>query len=99
MPIGIEIRNAETVGVVPKCTLPTSTCGFRIRATPTTTSSAWVARSAIASRMLSRADSWMPRMFSSASTMQSPAATTTCPVSPLRMKPQPGNTERYGGTV
>ena len=31
MPIGIEIRNADTVGVVPKCTLPTSTCGFRIR--------------------------------------------------------------------
>ena len=79
MPIGIEIRNAETVGVVPKCTLRTSTCGFRIRATPTTTSSAWVARSAIARKMLSRADSWMPRMFSSASTMQRPAATTTWP--------------------
>ena len=94
MPIGMEMRKAETVGVVPKWTLPTSTCGSRISATPTTTSSACVARSAIARKMLSRADSWMPRMLSSASTMQSPAATTTCPVMPLRMKPQPGNTER-----
>ncbi len=94
MPIGIEIRNAETVGVVPKCTFETSTCGLRISATPTTTSSAWVARSAMARKMLSFADSWMPRMLSSASTTQSPAATTTCPVRPLRMNPQPGNTER-----
>ena len=28
MPIGIEIRNAETVGVVPKWTFWTSTCGI-----------------------------------------------------------------------
>ena len=83
MPIGIEIRNAETVGVVPKCTLPTSTCGFRIRATPTTTSSAWVARSAIASRMLSRADSWMPRMFSSAEHDAEPGRDDDLPRQPV----------------
>ena len=98
MPIGIEIRNELSVGPEPKCTFETSTDGERISTAPTITSSACVARSASARNTLSLADSWMPRMFSTASTMQRPAANASCPM-PVCSECSPGSTDRYGGTV
>ena len=99
MQIGIEIAKACHVGAIPRLTLLISTCGLRISTAPMITSSACVARSASERKMLSLADSWIPRMLSSASSTQSVAATTTWPTVPERMNPQPGKTDRYGGTV
>jgi hypothetical protein len=93
-----SVVNELSVGPVPKWMFETSTEGERISTAPTITSSACVARSASARKTLSLADSWMPRMLSTASTMQSPAANTSWP-SPECSACSPGSTDRYGGTV
>ena len=50
--------------------------------------------------MLSFADSWMPRMFSTASSAtMSTAAARQLPAVAGRGTPRPGKTDRYGGTV
>ena len=83
---------------MPQCTFAMSVDGDSTSTAPTTTSSACVARSASDRKMLSLADSWMPRTFRTASRRTRQAAKISWP-RPLCSAPRPGNTERYGGTV
>ena len=61
---GIASRNWLHVGATPQWMFEASTCGLKISAKPSSTSRICVAKSISASPMLTRADSWIPTMFS-----------------------------------
>ena len=74
------------VGAVPRCTFVCSTCGLNTVTTPIITSSACVARSVSARKMLSRADSWTPPMLSATSSPTTTAPPTMSHGCPIRFR-------------
>ncbi len=76
MATGIEMMKLSHVGVVPRWTFDWSVSGEKTTKRPITTSSAWVARSASARKMLRPAASFTP-------TMLSPARSTTTRAPPM----------------
>ena len=64
---GIDSRRLFQVGATPQWTFADSVDALKTSTKPSSTSSSCVAKSMTARMMLSRADSWMPTMFSATS--------------------------------
>ena len=73
---GIDSAKFDHVGAMPRWTLDVRMCGERTSTAPTATSRSCVAKSATARKMLIRADSWMPTMFTSTRTTITTTPTT-----------------------